>query len=307
MVFDTIDCRHHLFVNGMSFVSIDRRYCCRFFRDAIGFDTISAGCWCHFFGDDMGIGQQDWRQPVNSWSKDSSSTYLIAIFAKVSLGSEAVQDVSKINNLEVDALPPVSICRRHVLNAFDISVYFLVDGFTPYRKICKCKVPLTISFTQHKLGLIICGLFGQTMVTEQMNDVVRAVLIFLSMIGNAVICTGWIRYGPGKGWLKLTAFESRHQFFPASVTLDFQILRLEFEVHMRVQKSAYGKMDVKCTHSTHVKRTRTPMLWKRYSKYLETVSSKVELGWKPIELRKASKYSFMCSNHLLLAPLNVRI
>lgn len=47
------------------------------------------------------------------------------------------------------------------------------------------------------------------------------------------------------------------------------------------------------------------MLWKRYSKYPSMVSSKLALGRKPIELRRALKYSFICSSHRCLAPLVV--
>lgn len=94
-----------------------------------------------------------------------------------------------LTNIKVDALPPVSICWCHVLNSLDISVHLLINGFTPHRKICKFKVPLTISLPQHHLSLVICGLLGQTMVTKQVNDVVRTVLILLSMVGNAVIGT----------------------------------------------------------------------------------------------------------------------
>ncbi|KAK0105528.1 hypothetical protein ONS96_004914 [Cadophora gregata f. sp. sojae] len=120
----------------------------------------------------------------------------------------------------------MSIGRCYILNAFNVAVDLLINSFTPYWKICESEIPLknqkssshvntyedhgnapimlwtmrkwsiryltylSIPLPEHSLSSIICVLFGQSMVTEQVNDVMRAVLVFFSMVRDAVIGTG---------------------------------------------------------------------------------------------------------------------
>lgn len=98
------------------------------------------------------------------------------------------------------------------MDALDVSVDLLVDIFAVdwqirkrevpedeersqflfsniWEQVAPMNLPLSISLTEHQLRLVICFLLGHPMVTEEIDDVVRAVLILFAVVRDAVIRT----------------------------------------------------------------------------------------------------------------------
>lgn len=118
------------------------------------------------------LSQHDTRQPIHlARLHYSGTTDLITILPKIPRGTKA----------------PVGIRTSSILNTLDIPMNLSVNLLGPDRKVSKRQVPLLVSLSKEDVDLVVSCLFSQAVVTKKMNDVVWTVVVFLSVVGDAII------------------------------------------------------------------------------------------------------------------------
>lgn len=85
--------------------------------------------------------------------------------------------------------PPIQIPQNDILTPLDIQLHLHIHLFAPERQFRVRKVPAPIALFQERVDLVIGFLLGETVLAEDVDDVVIDAHGLLSVEGEDVVVT----------------------------------------------------------------------------------------------------------------------
>lgn len=88
---------------------------------------------------------------------------------------DGVQDVRTVCVCVLSNSPPIQIPQNDILAPLDIQLHLRIHLFAPPRQVRVRKIPAPIALVQERLDLVVGFLLGETLLAEDVDDVVSDV------------------------------------------------------------------------------------------------------------------------------------